>query len=66
MNEEKVESECLIISVATAAKILGLSLGLTYEMVRQKKSRHYILVGGALESQNSLLRDSSTHNTMEH
>lgn len=37
MNEEKIESECLTINVATAAKILGLSLGLTYEMVRQKK-----------------------------
>lgn len=31
------EDECLTISVESAAKLLGISRGLAYEMVRQKK-----------------------------
>lgn len=31
------EIECLTISVESAAKLLGISRGLAYEMVRQKK-----------------------------
>jgi excisionase family DNA binding protein len=31
------ENECLTISVESAAKLLGISRGLAYEMVRQKK-----------------------------
>jgi len=31
------ENECLTISVENAAKLLGISRGLAYEMVRQKK-----------------------------
>ncbi len=33
----KQGSECLTISVDTAAKLLGISRGLAYEMVRQGK-----------------------------
>ena len=31
------EDECLTISVENAAKLLGISRGLAYDMVRQKK-----------------------------
>ena len=31
------DTECLTISVENAAKVLGISRGLAYEMVRQKK-----------------------------
>lgn len=31
------ENDCLTVSVGTAAKLLGISRGLAYEMVKQKK-----------------------------
>lgn len=37
MDKRKAESECLTISVEATAKILGISRGLAYSMIHEKR-----------------------------
>ena len=37
MDKRKAESECLTISVDAAARILGISRGLAYSMIHEKR-----------------------------